>query len=230
MRSFQDIEHLLAGLAEPSWEPGLEAYQEHLVALNEIVGKTTGGRAEGSLFYHAMIDPLDRPHPRLVGKRQNFALFAAAGETMLEVGVNVGHSLLLALAVNPRLHYVGVDLCVHPYSRRCLDYLRAHLGDRVELVEGNSRDVLPALIARRPHAFDLVHIDGGHGFDVAYADMVNALELAREGGLILFDDTNLLSLEALCDYCVISGWVDRVVLGRIWKPGTQTLLRVPQRR
>lgn len=27
MRSFQDIEHLLAGLAEPSWEPGLEAYR-----------------------------------------------------------------------------------------------------------------------------------------------------------------------------------------------------------
>jgi Methyltransferase domain len=227
--SQQNIERLVSGIEDPEWEPGLDTYREHLRALNDIVIAATGGRGEGNLFYPDFIDPIDRPHPRYLGKRRNFALFAAAGGSMLEIGVNAGHSLILALSINPGLRYTGVDWCGHPYSKPCFEYLRASFGDRVELIEGDSRKVLPYLVRTRRHNFDLFHIDGGHGFEFAHADLINTLDLSRDGDLILFDDTDILQLEALCDYYVISGRLGRVAMGRIWQAGSQTLLRVQQR-
>ena len=220
------IERLIGGLEDPDWEPGLADYQHHLRALNGIVVATTGGRGEGNLFYPDFVEPIDRPHPRYRAKRRNFALFAAAGASMLEIGVNAGHSLLLALAVNPALRYTGVDWCGHPYSRPCFAYLRAEFGERIELIEGDSRAVLPRLAALGRQDFRLFHIDGGHGFEFAHADLRNTLRLALPGDLILFDDTNHLRLEALCDLYVLGGQLGRVALGRVWDGGAQTLLRV----
>ena len=221
-----DLDALIAGLADPGWEPGLDSYRTHLLALNAIVTEATGGRGEGNLFYPDFVDPPDRPHPRYLAKRRNFALFATAGWSMLEIGVNAGHSLLLALSVNPRLRYTGVDWCGHPYSQACFAYLRAQFGGRVELIEGDSRAALPDLARAGRRDFDLFHIDGGHGLDFARDDLANTLTLARAGDLILFDDTDKPHLDLLCDYHVAAGRLDRVALGQVWQGTAQALLRV----
>ena len=77
--------------------------------------------------------------------------------------------------------------------RPCYEYLRTHFGDRIDLIEGDSRDVLPQLFNLRPNLAGAVEgwiIDGGHGLDVALADIENVVNLAKPGDSMVFDDTD----------------------------------------
>ena len=165
-----------------------------LNVLNGLV-KASSERLEGGIFYwHG--DPAfydSAPAADLAPARRNLWRAVRFKNSMLEIGVNAGHSALLALSANPRLTYTGVDLGVHKYTNECVSYLSAEFPGRVRYLEGDSRDVLPELAAN--HAewdFDLYHVDGGHTDDVCRADVANCLKLA-EGGRgrhLLLDDIN----------------------------------------
>lgn len=196
-------------------EPLYDQYREHLQALKDIL--TRGREAnpedhswalEGNLFYGDMTWPIpDSIEPTFALKRRNFAVYATTGASMLEIGCNAGHSAMLALTANPDLVFTGVDLGYHEYTPICFDYLKSVFGSRVNLILGDSRDVVPTLLGR---SFDLYHIDAGHGFAIAQADLCNVLNLARSGQVICFDDMDFVELSRLVDYYVLKGLVDRV--------------------
>jgi hypothetical protein len=173
------------------FKPGL---MTRLMALNGLV-KESGERLEGGIFYwHGDEAFHDRdPAPDLAPARRNLWRAVRFKNSMLEIGVNAGHSALLALSANPRLNYVGVDLGVHAYTDKCVAYLAAEFPGRVRYLQGDSRDVLPELAANRAEwDFDLFHVDGGHTDDVSRADVGNCLKIA-EGGRgkhLLLDDIN----------------------------------------
>jgi hypothetical protein len=108
-----------------------------------------------------------------------------------------------------------VDIADHRYTKPCFDYLKSQFGDRVHLLEGDSREVVPVL-RQTPQQFDLFHIDGGHGFGIAHADLCNILEFCKDGATLLVDDTDDPMIDALCDFMVVQGRLTRIKLDRLW--------------
>jgi hypothetical protein len=77
--------------------------------------------------------------------------------------------------------------------------------------------------------FDLWHIDGGHSYDVAEADLCNVLNMAKPGQTILFDDTSAWYLRGMIDSYIVKGYVTNINLGWLWDPNYQMILRVEKR-
>ena len=163
--------------------------------LERIAGivKQSGEPLEGNIFYADLKDRYagEPPDHELSPARRNVWRAVRFKERLLEVGVNAGHSALLALSSNPRLEYYGVDIMAHAYTAESVDYLKGEFPGRVHLFTGDSRDVLPWLAQRRVElAFDVFHVDGGHTDDVCCADMGNCIRIAggERGRHILLDD------------------------------------------
>ncbi len=221
----------LENFRDDAWEPGFDAYKDHLVAINRIIAKS-GAPLEGSPFYRHHEIPADRPDARRINRRRNIALYASTGETLLEIGFNAGHGCLLALSVNPSLRYTGIDIGRHPYVEPCATYLKNVFGDRFDLVIGDSRAVLPGM-RQAKRRFDLIRSDAGHDFDTAQSNLLHAIELVRPQGVILVDtyigDESLFILDAMIDFHCARGIASRVALGPLWRGAGDVLLRVPVR-
>jgi predicted O-methyltransferase YrrM len=115
----------------------------------------------------------------------------------LEIGVRRGKSMAQVAARRPDCRIVGCDLWMSPYGgvdNPGPDFVQdemARLGHRgsVELFSGSSHDVLPAFRAERPRErFDVVTVDGDHTDEGAWSDLVQAVDLVRPGGFLVFDD------------------------------------------
>ena len=157
-----------------------EPFRLRLKRIAELV-KQSGERLEGNIFYADLKDAYfdQPPDVALAPARRNVWRAVRFKERLLEVGVNAGHSALLALSSNPRLEYYGVDIMSHAYTAECVDFLKGEFPGRVHLFTGDSREVLPWLVSRRAElAFDIFHVDGGHTDDVCRSDMGNCIRIA----------------------------------------------------
>ena len=171
-----------------------EPFGLRLRRIAELV-KHSGERLEGNIFYADLDDrDVDRPPDvALAPARRNAWRAVRFKERLLEVGVNAGHSALLALSSNLRLEYYGVDIMSHAYTAECVDFLKGEFPGRVHLFTGDSREVLPWLVSRRAElAFDIFHVDGGHTDDVTRSDMGNCIRIGagQRGRHILLDDVH----------------------------------------
>lgn len=206
-------------------------FLRRLDELNRRVGDANE-TLEGNIFYwNRDADFSGRPPAaNLAPARRNLWRATRFKRAMLEIGVNAGHSALLALSGNPALIYTGVDLAVHRYTGPCVDYLESEFPGRVHFWPGDSRQVLPALAARDENPdFDIFHVDGGHTSELCRADVANCLRLARggRGKHLLLDDIDaswifdvyaeFVSQGHLATETFFGDWEDanRNVLGRI---------------
>jgi predicted O-methyltransferase YrrM len=167
-----------------------------ITRLNQEIA-ATGEGIEGNVCYwhgtpasaYAIYPPTtDQDH---VGKRVNLVELARRHQLMLEIGFNAGHSAIICLLANPALHVFAVDLCFHEYAKVAAGYLKQKFGRRFQFWSGDSREVLPRLVDQPLLRFDLLHVDGGHAAETAYADTSNALRLARQGAELVFDTTSM---------------------------------------
>jgi hypothetical protein len=164
-------------------------------ALNHLVADS-GEVIEGGIFYwNLAVDFHDLPpDPSLASARRNYWRAARHKKMLLEVGVNAGHSALLALSSNPELIYYGVDMCFHAYTQNCVNYLAEQFPGRVFFLRGDSREVLPQFAARHPnHGFDLFNVDGGHTAELCRTDISNCLRIAggSQQAHLLLDDIDV---------------------------------------
>jgi Methyltransferase domain len=171
-----------------------ETFRRRLRRLNAIVGQS-GERPEGNIFYPdgEKGDAANLPDENLAPARRNAWRAMRFKSRLLEVGVNAGHSALLALSSNPRLQYYGVDIVTHDYTVECVDYLKGEFPGRVHLFPGDSREVLPWLSQRSDALdFDLFHVDGGHTSEVCLSDMTHCVRMAQgqKGRHLLLDDVH----------------------------------------
>lgn len=192
------------------------AYEpDFLALLHELNASisTTGEAIEGNLCYwnhtpaaeYAELPPI--PDDNHVRKRINFAKVAATSNLALEIGLNGGHSALLALYCNPRLIFFSVDIGAYRYTALAAEFLKEKFRHRFQFIAGDSRDVLPALAMERPHLkFDAIHIDGGHDAEVVFADISNAIRLARRDALFVVDDLQAPHLYAVFEKYVLLGY------------------------
>ena len=182
------------GVARDTLAEELSArFLARLAALNAIVAET-GERLEGNLFYaDGEADFLSRPPAAsLAPARRNLWRACRFKTRMLEVGVNAGHSALMALSCNPDLEYFGVDIAEHAYTVKCVDYLKGEFPGRIHLFPGDSREVLPWLVERGQTDFDLFCVDGGHTSEVCLSDMTHCIRMGSgaKGRHILLDDVH----------------------------------------
>lgn len=115
----------------------------------------------------------------------------------LEIGVCRGRSAAVVGALVPACAIYGFDLWGGDYAGAANpgpDFVRGelraagHVGD-VVLIEGDSRQTLPAFLRQHPDLFfDLVTIDGDKSVAGCATDMANALSRLKIGGVLVFDD------------------------------------------
>lgn len=176
-------------------------FLELLTALNAAVA-TTGELVEGNLFYshHDPAFPHAAIAPHFAGKRANLLATCRGRGSMLEIGVNAGHSALLMLYHNPKLRYVGVDICEHRYTHKAMEFLQKQFPGRVEFFVGDSVEVLPEILASRPDLrFDAVHVDGLHTLYHCKTDTMNAIALCSPFAWVIVDDTDLPHIKEFYD-------------------------------
>jgi hypothetical protein len=207
------------------------AFLERLERINAIVG-ASGETLEGNLFY---ADGEDRfagrpPAEDLAPARRNLWRAARFKERLLEVGVNAGHSALLALSSNPKLEYYGVDIVSHRYTIDCVDFLKGEFPGRVHLFPGDSREVLPWLAGRsRDLGFDLYCVDGGHTSEVCLSDMTNCIRMAQgeKGRHVMLDDVHASWIfDIYCEFVARGDLTTETFFGDWEEAGRNVLARI----
>ncbi len=125
----------------------------------------------------------------------------AAGKICLEVGVKHGKS---ASALAQRAKYVLAIDCWDDVNGEMQVAVKAlHKYGNLALCRGRSQDVLPLL---RDRSFDVVHIDGDHGFSTATSDLLEAYRLVAPGGCVLCHDYPAISdVQRAVDELIASG-------------------------
>ena len=132
-----------------------------------------------------------------LSKQQNIYLCGINLEQnseILEIGFNSGFSaLLLLLSSHPSVKITCVDINYHNYTMPCFNIIKELFPDRIEIILGNSVDVLPKLKKK----YDLIHIDGGHLTEIVEIDIKNSLSLINNNGIIIMDDIDFNDLGIL---------------------------------
>lgn len=110
----------------------------------------------------------------------------------LEIGVYEGASLFWMfenILTDPTSKATVVDIFEASYYNRFMRNLeKSGCRDRVEVLKGDSTDVLKKL---SNDTFDLIYVDGGHMAYQVLTDAVLSWNLLKIGGFIVFDDYQL---------------------------------------
>lgn len=182
-----------------------QAWREKLLDLNATIADCLRRndepvRMNGNLFYrHKQRDFYDQPWiPDFDAKRRNFFTLARRSEKLFEIGVNGGHSMLLALMANPDLKCVGIDVCaqldpswarVDIYVPAAFRWLETNFPGRVELLTGNSLVVAPHYALDHSGAgIDFLHLDGAK--DTHLREVLALRDVMKNGAYIVHDDFN----------------------------------------
>lgn len=163
----------------------------HYGELQKLV-EASGEPLEGNCFsYHGTT----REFPELIAKRANLMWYTLQAKKIAEIGFNAGHSAAAMMALSHEdTEFTFFDIGEHAYTRPCFAYLAQTLNRASSVVIGDSRIAIPDYIQKHPdciNSYDVVHVDGGHAESCFFSDMACALILAKKGGIIIIDDTQL---------------------------------------
>lgn len=119
-------------------------------------------------------------------------------ELVVEVGSYAGGTAVgwaRAMKENGRGRIICVDMDV--YSRGTFPELTAKnihatgfSEERLELLGGNSRELIPRLSEKYTGQVDIYLVDGDHTYEGALADLENGRRMMRRGGYILVHDVD----------------------------------------
>lgn len=128
-----------------------------------------------------LLDGLNEP------SKEQFLYVQSVAETImpkmvLEIGSGYGICASASL-VGTNAKLVSVDPIVNLPQLEMRTKL-VKVWDRITRHIGRSIDVLPKL----EKCFDLIIVDGDHGYDTVYFDLETSLKLINKGGVILVDD------------------------------------------
>jgi len=163
--------------------------------------KEVGEQVEGNLVCD--VSPDNIVVDRNKDKIYNLQYLVKDKQRICEIGVNAGHSLLIMLEQNQSAEYVLFDLGNHKYTKPCVEYIKQQYPQtRIKIIYGDSKQTVPNFVLRNEYlqqSFDLVHIDGGHGFLEFCADFYNCRYLVNDKSLIIFDDYDYPAINKFID-------------------------------
>jgi glycosyltransferase involved in cell wall biosynthesis len=161
---------------------------KHVTKIKEIV-EASGEACEGNVFWFQYNH---NETEVFLNKRLNLFNYSQKAHSIMEIGFNAGHSSLLYLLSNPTSKIQLFDLGEHRYTRACFEYLSTQFPNRLTIEFGDSRQTVPAYIAKNVgKVFDMIHVDGGHDQSVVRSDILNTLNLSDNRTVIISDDDNI---------------------------------------
>ena len=137
------------------------------------------------------------------------ALFRV-GETtsnVLEIGVYLGHSLLILLISNPNLKITCIDNDTR-FAPKAVEYLNSHFGNRVTFFLGDAVDIINSLTPISN--FDMVHVDADHNNEAVLKQFHAAKKIACEKAYFVFDDYE--ATRGAVDSLLVSNVLKKLVL------------------
>lgn len=152
----------------------------HFIQLYDAVGRDHihgwGSYLFDGLSYSYQLETL---------KKQE-ALFRVGQDSthILEIGVYLGHSLLLLLLSNPVLRITCIDNDTR-FSPKAVAYLNRYFGNRIIFLLGDASEVLQTLPI---DTYDAIHIDADHTHDAVLSHFTHSVPLAKKGAYVVFDD------------------------------------------
>jgi cephalosporin hydroxylase len=112
--------------------------------------------------------------------------------TVCETGFNFGGSSLAWLCASPQVKVYSFDVGKHKYVPIARDYLKKVFGKhRLTLTIGDSAVTLPKMIQATNASCDVAFVDGGHTFEVAFADIKSFKALTAPHGRMLLENCNV---------------------------------------
>jgi hypothetical protein len=133
---------------------------------------------------------------------------AKSTDSYLEIGVQEGHSLKAVLGSNPTIDRLllcdswgrdsgGSGRGSHFHIIDLLDQLK-WAGSRLDFLDGDSRETLPPMY-KLFTPFELVHVDGGHSYEVASSDLDYGWRLCSKR-MVVHDVVFTEVYRALCEF------------------------------
>lgn len=175
-----------------------------LIAQIDQTVRDLGEHLEGNICYHHHLSGSREWTKELAQKRRAWQTVINTVTNCVEIGVNAGHSAVLALSANPALRYWGIDPCSHSYTLPCWQLIRAEYGDRAQLIQGHSPEALDHLPPQRGRG--LWSIDGDHSQLGASRDIARVTELARPGDLLWIDDVDAKTVRRAVKQSIDHRW------------------------
>lgn len=115
--------------------------------------------------------------------------------SVIEIGFNMGHGAFSLLREGKNIiEFISFDICFHEYVKEIWRKFSEEFPS-FHTVEGDTTLTLAEISQRRPASFDLIHIDGGHSYEIAKSDLEFSIALAREGSYIILDDFNIPDIQ-----------------------------------
>ena len=198
-KSYTSYEEMIS---DPEWIKRLTSLNKAL--FSSMKKNIDEPSLNGNLFY-AHKDPAFCDTdliPQFETKRRNLFNLAKHVSTVMEVGVNGGHSLFLMLSSNPNLKVIGIDVAeklveswapVDKYVPAAFRWLEKEFPLQCTFIKGNSLVEVPKFCLENPSmVVDAVHLDGAK--DTHLRELLSILPLMRKNGFVIFDDANTLSL------------------------------------
>ena len=125
----------------------------------------------------------------LVGNVISIFLRTAKAERALEIGTATGYSgiwISRALGDNGRLVTIEMDEARRREAE--MSFSRAGLAEKVEILSGNAKLIVPKISKTQRESFDVVFLDVGE--KTLYVELLEpCLELLRVGGFLIADNT-----------------------------------------
>ena len=181
--------------------------------LNESVKPYLPDFEGNCLYNHASYFVLDKEKYSL---RNNLYNLSRVSESLVQVGINGGHSIGLCLYANPKLKVLGFDLFSHPYTKSSCDYLAQNY-DCI-FTAGNSHTTIKKHIPTQK--YDLIHIDGGHTTDDLIQDVHDCKKFAHTDTIVVIDDIPgnqdvYQGVVDVCDSNVLVDITEQLLMDRI---------------
>lgn len=124
--------------------------------------------------------------------------------TIGEIGFNAGHSSLVFLEASPHVFVYSFDIMQHDYVPCAKEFIDKRFPSRHQLIPGDSGQSVPLFkMGKKPYIkFDLIFIDGGHGYRQALLDIENMRDLAYKDTILIIDDILFSGVQKAYEECV----------------------------
>ncbi len=117
----------------------------------------------------------------------------------LEIGFAYACSAAHVMAATDK-HHIAIDPFQDYYDNLGVKNIEAlGLADRLELIRDFSHIVLPQFV-KESRKFEFIFIDGDHKFDGIFIDFYYSDFLINKGGLLLFHDTWMRSIQLVLQF------------------------------
>ena len=158
----------------------LENFHHFIGLFNALDGKFNHGW--GSYLFDGNTYRYNR---EMLTKQEALYQAGEKSNNILEVGVYLGHSLLILLLSNPNLKITCVDND-NRFSPKVVDYLNKEFNNRVTFHLGDATSVINSL--QPENKFDFVHIDADHNNDAVLKQFYASRKVSTDDAYFVFDD------------------------------------------